>query len=142
MSKTQTVADDVPIPFDKDAKYTVEQVAAMLQMSTKTIYTWIKERKLHARRFKGSKKIIITASQINAFADEAILKKWFPEFGNLDELDPAYAPPELEEVDIDSLTEEELRLAYVIPPELGFTTGTANTAEWIRMAKEAGLDKG
>ena len=137
MSKRQpetTKADAVP--FDLDAKYTVEQVADMLQKSTKTIYGWIKTRKLKAYRF--GREIIITASQLNDFANDRLLKKWFPELGNLSELDPAYVPPE--EVDIDSLTEAEILAAYVIPTEW-IDGSPQNAGEWIELARLVGLDK-
>ena len=122
MDKKQPDTTDKPnVSFADDKKFTVEALAEELGYSTKTIYGWIKERKLKATQFKGSRKIIITATDLNEYRDEYnTLKHWFStEIGNVNELDPAFVPPKLEAVDIDSLTEEQFLNAFISPSELG-----------------------
>jgi len=134
MKKVQ--ADKPQVSFADDKKYTVEQVAnEHLHKSTKTIYNLIKDRKLKAYRI--GREFVITASALNEFAEPKLLEKWFPAFANLDELDPAYQPPE--EVDLDSLSDDEFRRAYLLPSEL--IQNPQNAAEWIEMARLAGLDR-
>ncbi len=115
MKKIQTEREVKPqISFANDKKYTVAELAAEINKSTKSIYRLIKERKLKAYRF--GKDLIITASQLNDYADQNILKKWFPNAAYAGDLDPAYVPPE--EIDITELTLEEIESAFVTPYEL------------------------
>lgn len=116
MRKNQTDPNTKPkLTYADDKKYTVEEVARdHLRKSTKTVYKWIRERKLKAYRIGNE--FIITASQLNEFAESKELKHWtFSQwdFSELDPayLDPAYIPPK--EVDIDSLSEAEILGATV-----------------------------
>jgi excisionase family DNA binding protein len=138
MNKRQPDTTDLPkVSFADDKKYTVESLAAELGKSTKTVYGWIRARKLKAYRF--GKEYLITASQLNDFANDRLLKKWLAaELTHLNELDPAYVPPT--EVDIDSLTEKQILSAFVIPSEW-INASPQNGQEWIEMARLAGLDK-
>jgi len=115
MKKTQTDSEGkTGLSFDQDSKYTVEQVAKHLQKSTKTVRALIKKRKLRAYQF--GKRFVITASQLNEFAETQLLEKWLPgsrSEHDLAELDPAYEPPV--EVALESLTDEELLAAGLVP---------------------------
>jgi excisionase family DNA binding protein len=116
MRKNQTDADTKPkVPFADDKKYTVEEVARdHLHKSTKTVYKLIKERKLKAYRIE--KGFLITASQLNEFAESKELKHWLFGQSDFSELDPAYLDPAYvrpKEVEIDSLSEAEILGATV-----------------------------
>ena len=63
----------VTIPFHKDTKFTVEEVAAELRKSTATIYDLIKKRKLEAYRI--GRNFVITGSQLDDFAERRRLKR-------------------------------------------------------------------
>lgn len=120
MNKTQPEPTDKPkVSFADDKKYTVESLAAELGYSTKTVYGWIKKRNLKATQFKGSRKIIITASNLNEFRDEYnTLKHWLSSIiAELDpaELDPAHVTETPVELDFDSLTEKQILSAYMDP---------------------------
>jgi excisionase family DNA binding protein len=115
MRKNQTDPNTKPkVTYADDKKYTVEQVAREhLHKSTKTVYKWIKERKLKAYRIGNE--FIITASQLNEFAESIKLKHSIFSQWDLSEIDPAYVPPL--EVDIDSLSEAEVLGAKVFVSE-------------------------
>ena len=122
MDKKQPDTTDQPnVSFAYDKKYTVESLAAEIGYSTRTVYDWIRERKLKATKFKGSRKIIITATNLNEFRDEYnTLKHWYSSIFDLAELDPAELDPAHVteapvQIDLDSLTEEQILSAYIDP---------------------------
>ena len=104
-------------------------------MSTRTVRNWIKEHKLGSRRI--GHKLIITGSQLDAFADERLRFWLFGDTAAAHELDPAYVPPEVEEVDIDTLTDEQLLSAYILIPTEW--QGNDDIEEYLQLAKLAGL---
>jgi excisionase family DNA binding protein len=126
MAKKQIAPDaKSKVSFAEDKKYTVADIAEMLGKSTKTVYGWIKTRKLRAYRF--GKDFIITASHLNDFAENQFLDKWYFTMSNSDALDPAFVPPV--EVDIDTLSEAQILSAYVTVSELGLTTEHIETSQ-------------
>jgi excisionase family DNA binding protein len=126
MAKKQIAADVKPkVSFADDKKYTVADIAEMLGKSTKTVYGWIRARKLRAYRF--GKDFIITASHLNDFAENQFLDNWYFTMSNPDALDPAFVPPV--EVDIDTLSEAQILSAYVIVSELGLKTENIETSQ-------------
>lgn len=126
MAKKQNAADVKPkVSFAEDKKYTVADIAEMLGKSTKTVYGWIKARRLRAYRFDNG--FLIMASHLNDFAENQFLDNWFLTRSNPDALDPAFVPPV--EVDIDSLTEAQILSAYVMVSELGLTIENIDTSQ-------------
>lgn len=114
MPKVQPDTTDAPIPFDLDRKYTVKQVAKeQLNKSTKTVYSLVKSRKLKAYRF--GKELVITASQLNDYAEGLRFKHWFSSIFDLAELDPAHVTEAPVEIEFDSLTEKQVCAAYLDP---------------------------
>lgn len=115
-AKNQTKVTEGEIPFHLDTKFTVAEAAKELKRSTRTIRDWIKERKLGAYRIGHV--LIITGSQMDAFARERVLKYvLFGDTADAAELDPAYEPPTINEVDLDSLNDEELNAAILYLPK-------------------------
>ena len=116
--KRQIPEIDDLIPFDLDRKYTTAQIAEQAHKSTKTVRKWITTNKLKAYDFGNG--FIITATDWNNFADGNKLKFLFAWLGydadDAAELDPAYEPPTLTEVDLDDLTDEQFDAAIIIPP--------------------------
>lgn len=112
MKKQPDKADKPKIDFASDQKYTVAEIAQELDKSTKTVYSWIKKRKLKAYRF--GKDFIITASQLNDFADRHILS-------SRTEPDPDWevGTGDYEEVPLDSLSDDEIASARIRPILLG-----------------------
>jgi excisionase family DNA binding protein len=69
-TEQQTTSD--AIPFDLDRHYTVEDVMKILNKSDTTVYGYLRKRQLKSYRF--GREFIITASQLNEFAESRRLK--------------------------------------------------------------------
>jgi len=116
MSKKQPEGASEAMPFDLDRKYTVKQIARdQLNKSTKTVYDLIKSRKLKAYRI--GKELVITASQLNDYAESVRFKHWFSSIAAIDtaDLDPAHVTEAPVELELGSLSEKQILSAYIDP---------------------------
>jgi excisionase family DNA binding protein len=70
--------------FTEEKKFTVKEVADQLRLSKRTVERFIEKGELKYHRF-GSR-IVVTASQLNAFAEKKRIKFFWMSVGDLPDL--------------------------------------------------------